>query len=119
MQVPESFLPNPTPQSFYKDGAGYFPIVGPHPFTPVGAHTSTILVGSEVLTLSPPDDAIEVLIQILDIDCRFTLSGTEPTASTGFQLIAGDALIISISRSTIIKITGEESGASIEYQFGR
>jgi hypothetical protein len=119
MTQPENLLPTTVNWPFYRDvSGGYYPAIAPHPFTPVGGHNSVILT-SNIITLTPPDNAIEVLVQILDVNCRFTLDGTDPTTSSGFQLIAGDAVIISISKTTTIKITGESSGASVEYQFGR
>lgn len=119
MPTPQSFLPTTVNWPFQQDGGGaWYPQVGPHPFTPIGGHQSAILT-TNILTLSPPDLATEVLIQILDVNCRFTLDGTDPTTSTGFQLLAGDAVIISISRTTVIKVIGESSGPAVEYQFGR
>lgn len=112
-------LPMSVNWPFQRDiGPGAYPIFGPHPFTPIGGHNSVVLT-TNIITLTPPEHATEVLIQILDVNCRFTLDGTDPTSSSGFQLVAGDALIISISRTTTIKIIGESTGAAVEYQFGR
>jgi hypothetical protein len=120
MPQPEAFLPTTINWPFHQDvsSGAWYPQFAPHPFTPVGNHQSVLLT-TNVLTLSPPDNATEVLIQVLEINCRFTLDGTTPTTSSGFQLLAGDSVIMSISKTTTIKIIGEETGAGVEYQFGR
>lgn len=90
----------------------------PLPFTPVGAHTVNSSLSSAV-TLTPPAGANALLIQALTQNVRFTLDGTTPTASTGFQIIAGNpAMIIDLSATTVFKIIQETATATIQYQFG-
>lgn len=72
------------------------------------------------LTTNKPADATKLLIQALDQDIRYTLDGTDPSASRGIRLFAdSDPLIIPIGQNTTIKIIEEAATASISYQWGR
>lgn len=91
---------------------------GQLPLTPVGAHTVNSSLSSAV-TLTAPAGANALLIQALVQNVRFTLDGTTPTASIGFQMPAGNpAVIIDLSATTVVKVIQETSGAIIQYQFG-
>ena len=87
-------------------------------FTPVASHNSglTITTGT---TLTPPSGASKLLIQTLTQNVRYTLEGTVPTASVGFQLRAGDPpVIIPIGVNTTIKVVQEAATASLQYEWG-
>jgi hypothetical protein len=87
-------------------------------FNPIGAHNSGLSISSAV-TLTPPAGATKLLIQTLTQNIRYTLDGTTPTASKGFQLVAGDPpIIIPIGHDMTVKIIEEASTASLQYQFG-
>lgn len=90
-------------------------------FAPIGAHTSNSSLGSVVnLSNGIPSGADQLLIQALTQNVRFTLDGTDPTASLGFQLKAGDPpMIIPIGATgQIIKVIQETAGAVIQFQWG-
>jgi len=60
-----------------------------------------------------------VAVQALGQNIRFTLSGTNPTASSGFQLKAGDpAILLEIADTVTLKFIGEASGAILQLQAG-
>lgn len=89
------------------------------PFNPIGSHGSQTVNSSAVFSPEIPDDADLVLVQALTQNIRFTLDGTNPTTSSGFQITAGsDVLVIPIGADSEIKFIAESNGAKLEYQFG-
>ena len=83
-------------------------------FNPVGSHSDGTDISSAV-TLTVPTGATKVLIQALDKDIRYTLDGTAPTSTKGFQLAADDPpVIIPLGTSTTIKVIEEEATAGAE-----
>ena len=87
-------------------------------FNPVGSHSDGTDVSSAV-TLTVPTGATKVLIQALVKDIRYTLDGTAPTSTKGFQLKADDPpVLIPLGTSTTIKVIEEEATADMQYQFG-
>ena len=87
-------------------------------FSPLGAHSSGATISSAT-TLTPATGATKLLVQALTQNVRFTLDGTEPTASLGFQIMAGDApFIIPVGNGTVIKVIEEAATASLQYQWG-
>jgi hypothetical protein len=88
-------------------------------FIAVGAHNSGLAIASAV-TLTIPDGATKLRIQTLTQNVRYRLDGTNPTASAGFQLKAGDApLVIAIHGAMTIRVIEEAATASMQYQFGK
>lgn len=91
------------------------------PFIPLNGetHHSTIL-GAVALTLSLPLHARGILIQAVSQNIRFTMDGTTPTASTGFQIVAGDPpVFIELTQNNrlVLKFIREASGAVLEYEY--
>lgn len=87
-------------------------------FNPLGSHNDGLVI-STAATLTPPSGATKLLIQALTQNVRFTLDGTVPTASKGFQLVAADpAIIVPIGANTVIKVIEEQATADLQYQFG-
>lgn len=85
-------------------------------FNPIGAHSDGATISSAT-TLTPATGATKILIQALSQNVRFTLDGTEPTASKGFQLKAGDpAVIIRLGNATVLKVIEEAATADLQYQ---
>lgn len=81
-------------------------------------HQSYIL-GAGAVTLSVPLHAQSILMQALTQNIRYTLDGTTPTASTGFQLKAGDPpRLVVLSNRITLKFIRETSGAILEYEYG-
>ncbi|MFN3652351.1 MAG: hypothetical protein ACK47B_22475 [Armatimonadota bacterium] len=89
------------------------------PLAPVGAHSDGLAI-SAAQTLAPPAGASRLLIQALGQNVRYTLDGTTPTASAGFQLRAGDPpVLIPIGSGTVVKVIEEAATADLQYQWGR
>jgi hypothetical protein len=87
-------------------------------FNPIGAHQEDTTVSSAT-TLTPETGATKLLLQALAQNVRFTLNGTTPTATLGFQLTAGDPpIMIPIKASQVVKVIEEAASANIEFQWG-
>lgn len=84
---------------------------------PVGAHNDGLVISSAV-TITIPDGATKVLMQALGQNVRFTLDGTTPTATTGFQLKAGDPPVSIPVAGATLKVIQEAATADLQYQFG-
>lgn len=87
-------------------------------FNPIGAHgRQTDLTSAFTPTI--PAEASMCVVQALGANVRFTLDGTTPTASVGFQVVAGDVeRILPIGPDTVLRFIQEASGAELQYQFG-
>ena len=89
------------------------------PFSPIGVHVSAPNIASAT-TLTPASGATKILWQALTANVRYTLDGSAPTASTGFQIKAGDPpFIIQLSDNITIKVIQEAGGADLEYEWGK
>ena len=87
-------------------------------FHVIGSHYDGTTISSAV-TLTPPAGATKLLIQALDQNVRYTLDGTAPTASKGFQLKDGDPPVqIPVGTGMTIKVIEEAATADIQYQWG-
>jgi hypothetical protein len=87
-------------------------------FNPIGAHAEDTSVSSAT-TLTAPTGATKLLLQALTKNVRYTLDGTTPTASKGFQLTAGDPpVLIPLKAGQSVILIETEASADIEYQFG-
>ena len=92
-------------------------------FTPLKVLTGDTHIshslGATALTLSIPLHAGSVMMQALTQNIRYTLDGTTPTASLGFQLKAGDApILFKLTSKMTLKFFREVSGAVLEYGYG-
>jgi len=85
-------------------------------YAPIGSHSSGALISSAI-TLTKPEGANSILIQTLVQNVRFTLDGTTPTASVGFQILAGNPPMIIAIPGTSIKVIEETASASLQYQW--
>jgi len=81
------------------------------------SHTQNSSLSSAV-TLTTPAGANALLIQAFTQNIRYTVDGTTPTASKGFQLAAGSILLIDVGADMTIKVIEETASASIDYQWG-
>jgi hypothetical protein len=83
-----------------------------------GSHSDGTDISSAV-TLTVPDGATKLLIQAIDQNARFTLDGTAPTTSKGFQLVAGEPpMIIPVGNGMTIKVIEEAASCDLQYQWG-
>ena len=90
------------------------------PFKPLEgqAHQSATLAAT-VLTLNTPTAAQEIVVQAVTENIRFTMDGTAPSATFGFQLVAGNVPVqITITQFTTLRFFREAAGAILEYQYG-
>ena len=88
-------------------------------FTPVGAHSDGATISS-AQTLTCPADATKLLIQALGQNVRYTLDGTTPTATKGFQLKVGEPpALLSVTSETTVKVIEETATADLQYQWGK
>lgn len=83
---------------------------------PIGSHTVNNSLSSAA-TLTKPAGARSLLAQALTQNIRFTLDGTTPTASTGFQLKAGDPPVLIPVVGSTIKFIEETATAVLQYQW--
>lgn len=81
-------------------------------------HTNHTL-GTGVLTLNVPLHAETIMIQALTQNIRYTLNGTNPSGTSGFQLKASDPpRVHRIGKYTVLKFFRESSGAILELEYG-
>ena len=87
------------------------------PLRPVGSHTSNTTISSAT-TITVPAGARYILMQVLTQNVRYTLDGTVPTTTSGFQLKAGDPPIaVWCETGVTLKVIEETATASLQYQF--
>lgn len=97
---------------------GQFLGIYPRPFVPFDVHQSYVMPANSI-SWPIPRGANEVLLQAITQNIRFTLDGTDPTATRGFQIVAGDPeRKISISNITKLRLMREANGAVLQIQFG-
>lgn len=83
----------------------------------VDPHNSGLNIAAAV-TLTPPAGANRILIQALTQNVRYTLDGTVPTSTLGFQLKAGnDPVVLFVGFNVILKVIQEAATASLQYQW--
>lgn len=88
-------------------------------FRPIGSHSSGATIATAT-TLTPATGATKLLIQALSQNVRFTLDGTAPTATSGFQLKVGNAAVLIILEENVTVIVIQEAAtAGLEYQWGQ
>jgi hypothetical protein len=85
-------------------------------YAPVGSHSSGTDISSAT-TLTKPVGAKQIMIQALTKNVRYTLDSTSPTASVGFQLVAGNSPVIIAVPGNSIKVIQEAATASLQYQW--
>ena len=86
-----------------------------NPYLPVGSHTSNSSLSSAV-SITTPVNSSGILAQALTQNIRFTIDGTTPTASLGFQLKAGDPpVLIPVIGGTVINFIQETATANLQY----
>lgn len=90
--------------------------VSPAPFIKVGSHTSNSTLSSAA-TVTTPATSTGIIAQALTQNIRYTIDGTTPTASLGFQLKAGDQpVFIPVFEGTAVKFIEETATANLQYQ---
>ena len=84
---------------------------------PVGTHNDGLTISSAVTITTT--GAEKILMQALTQNIRYTLDGTTPTATLGFQLLSGDPpLLIILEDKVVLKVIEETATADLQYQLG-
>lgn len=94
-------------------------MIGKFKYALVGNHASSSGFSSAATLTIPGGDCDAVAIQAIGQNIRYTMDGTTPTATVGFQITAGDSDIIPISSGTTITLIEEAATATVQYQFLR
>lgn len=85
-------------------------------FTPSGAHTKNSSLSSAV-TLTKPAGAVAIMMQAFTQNVRYRLDGTNPDASTGFQLAADASPIVLPVPGASVRVIEETASAVLNYQW--
>jgi hypothetical protein len=92
-----------------------------YPFTPAAnqAH-QTSTVPATVVEINIPRHVYEIRMQAITQNVKYTLDGTDPTATSGFTLTAGNAPITIplVPGRTRLKFIQAVAGAILDYQYG-
>ena len=91
-------------------------------FIPVGSHNDGLVISSAVDLITTINDSnvTKLLIQSLTQNSRYTLDGTTPTSTKGFQLKTTDPpVIISLVGITSLKVIQEAATADLQFQGGK
>lgn len=84
---------------------------------PIGNHNSTEDLGSAT-TISVPSGASKAMIQAVDQNIRYTLDGSTPTATHGFQLAASnEPVLIPVGDGITLKMLEEAGAAELQIQW--
>ena len=79
----------------------------------------TMTLGTAVLVPYFPPGASKIMFQAITKALRYTLDGTTPSATVGFQLAAAAApIVIQINEHTKLQMIREESGTILQYEVG-
>ncbi len=83
----------------------------------VGNHTRLdVAIGGDFI--EKPTDATHLKVQVLTQNIRYTIDGTESSATIGFQLAAGTETTLPVPNLGI-SVFEEAAGAIIQYQWLR
>lgn len=84
-----------------------------------GHLTSVMNLVDGVRVVNIPKGVNTIMAQAVSQNVCYTLSGTNPTATSGFVLIAGsDPIKIHVGLRTTLKVHAAANGARLELQFG-
>jgi hypothetical protein len=79
----------------------------------------TMTLGTEVISPYFPPGATKIMMQAITKALRYTLDGTTPSATVGFQLAAAATpIVIEINEHTKLQVIREESGTILQYEIG-
>lgn len=95
------------------------PVVPRNVFQPIDKHQSATI--TTAATLNPPAGATQLRMQATGQNIRYTLDGSEPTATLGFVLYAGDPMTtINLAPGTVVRVASEKLVLSgvLQYQWG-
>jgi hypothetical protein len=89
-------------------------------FNPIGAHGGGTTFSLLTAVVIPrPEGATKLRLQAFTQNVRYTLDGSDPSATRGFQLAAAATpLIILYEENTEITVIQESATAEIQFQWG-
>jgi hypothetical protein len=87
------------------------------PFAAVGSQTRNATLSSAV-TLTAPAGANTLWISVETQNVRLRFDGSDPTATVGLLLYAGQTYILAVSPLQAIKLIEVAASAVINYQWG-
>ena len=92
-----------------------------YPFTTSKMMThQSVAIGTNLYSPALPLGTESVLVQAITKEVRYTLDGTNPTASFGFRLLTTQRPTkIEITESTILKFYGEDATSVLQLQAGQ
>lgn len=100
-------------------GSAGFEPVWLAPFEPLANESHRSQLVNSLFTVNLPLNCNEVLVQATVQNIRYTINGTDPTASSGFVLISGnDPISIPVTKTTVLKFISETAGAILQMQYG-
>lgn len=83
---------------------------------PIAAH-ETISDLTTVATSTRPQPADQAMLQAGANPVRYTIDGTDPTASHGFRLAANEYRVIDVGLCTAIKALNESGASTLQIQY--
>ena len=91
-----------------------------HQFMPLhGEQHRSYTINTTLFVYNVPLNCNCILVQALAQNIRYTLDGTNPTTSSGFQMKASDApIVLYMGNNVTFKFIGEASGAILQLQAG-
>ena len=104
-----------------QESTGFFePALQELDATDIYPHQSSVVnLADGVMEINIPRSANCVLIQSNTQNVRYTLSGTDPTITSGFLFTAGATpLLVPLGRNARLKVCAVANGAVLELQFG-
>jgi hypothetical protein len=88
-------------------------------FEPVGSHDSTTDISSAA-TLTKPAGATKIMLQAITENCRVTFDGSDPTATHGFLITAGnDPIWYPVMVGYDVKALEEAATCELQIQWGK
>lgn len=98
------------------------PLIDPNKpyFSPLeGSAHMSVTLDAGVFTYNAPLNGGSVAVQAVTENVRFTMDGSAPTATRGFQIVAGNpAQLIQLTKTATLRFIRETSGAVLELQAG-
>jgi hypothetical protein len=74
------------------------------------------LVNHTAQTITPPDNADFIVLQVQAHDAMITFDGTNPTTTVGFKLTKDTPFKIDIGQDTTIKIIAIQNNPAVHWQ---
>lgn len=88
-------------------------------FMPLAGEPHRTQLVNALFTYNVPKQCNCVAVQATVQNIRYTTNGTNPTAASGFQMVAGNPpILIEITQTTVLKFIAETAGAILQLEAG-